>query len=308
MQLTNLSRGWARAVVDVPVPVSVDVNRVSDVLRRVGDEVFADADLHPLLLDPPSVMGVQSIEVDQFQVRVVARTLPGKQFDVGRALRARIAAAFLREGIHLPTALATASADGRRMTAHRPRRSTWVLMGRVPPGAGHSTSWSGPRRRARSGRQPAGAAGADRTRTTPSPTGTRETSPTPSTSRTSQEPTHDADGPDRHDHADRPRDDPADGNRALLAVDLGRVLGALTVRRRRALVVRRQQRPDPAPGRRYAAPPAEAASQDVVPQDPGPRTCTARTPYGRTLRGGEERIDRLAPRARAPPGSGKERA
>ena len=109
VQLTNLSRGWARAVVDVPVPVSVDVNRVSDVLRRVGEDVFGDDELHPLLLDPPSVMGVQSIEVDQFQVRVVARTLPGKQFDVGRALRARIAAAFLREGIHLPTALATAA-------------------------------------------------------------------------------------------------------------------------------------------------------------------------------------------------------
>jgi small conductance mechanosensitive channel len=108
VQLTNLSRGWARAVVDVPVPVSVDVNRVSDILRRVGDEAFADEGLHPLLLDPPSVMGVQSMEVDQFQVRVVARTLPGKQFDVGRALRARIAAAFLREGIHVSTALNTA--------------------------------------------------------------------------------------------------------------------------------------------------------------------------------------------------------
>jgi len=108
VQLTNLSRGWARAVVDVPVPVSIDVNRVSDILRRVGDEAFADEGLHPLLLDPPSVMGVQSIEVDQFQVRVVARTLPGKQFDVGRALRARIAAAFLREGIHVSTALNTA--------------------------------------------------------------------------------------------------------------------------------------------------------------------------------------------------------
>jgi small-conductance mechanosensitive channel len=108
VQLTNLSRGWARAVVDVPVPVSVDVNRVSDILRRVGDEAFADEGLHPLLLDPPSVMGVQSIEVDQFQVRVVARTLPGKQVDVGRALRARIAAAFLREGIHVSTALNTA--------------------------------------------------------------------------------------------------------------------------------------------------------------------------------------------------------
>ena len=35
-------------------------------------------------------MGVESIEVDQFQVRMVARTLPGRQFEVGRILRAMI--------------------------------------------------------------------------------------------------------------------------------------------------------------------------------------------------------------------------
>jgi small conductance mechanosensitive channel len=49
-------------------------------------------------------MGVQSIDMTQFQVRVVARTLPGKQFDVGRALRARIAAGLLRAGINVPPA------------------------------------------------------------------------------------------------------------------------------------------------------------------------------------------------------------
>jgi moderate conductance mechanosensitive channel len=101
-QVTNLSRGWARAVLDVPVPATVDVNRVSDLLRQVGEDAYADPELSPLLLDPPAVMGVQSIDVTQFQVRVVARTLPGKQFDVGRALRARVAAGLLREGINVP--------------------------------------------------------------------------------------------------------------------------------------------------------------------------------------------------------------
>jgi len=112
VQVTNLSRDWARAVVDVPVPASIDVNRVSELLRKVGEEAYDDPELHSLLLDPPSVMGVESIEVDQFEVRLVARTLPGKQFEVGRALRARIAAALLREGIHLPTGLDTAQPSG----------------------------------------------------------------------------------------------------------------------------------------------------------------------------------------------------
>jgi moderate conductance mechanosensitive channel len=105
VQVTNLSRDWARAVVDVPVPVTADVNRVSEVLRGVCEEAFADPGLHRLMLDAPSVMGVESLAVDQFNVRVVARTLPGKQFDVGRALRARITRALLREGLSVAPAV-----------------------------------------------------------------------------------------------------------------------------------------------------------------------------------------------------------
>ncbi len=111
-QVTNLSRDWARAIVDVPVPAAADVNRVSDMLRAIGDEAYKDPDVRPLMLDAPAVMGVQSIDVDHFQIRVVARTLPGKQFDVGRILRARIAAGLRREGINLPANLDTASPSG----------------------------------------------------------------------------------------------------------------------------------------------------------------------------------------------------
>jgi small-conductance mechanosensitive channel len=107
-QVTNLSRDWARAVVDVPVPAAVDVNRVSDLLRLIGDEAYKEPVVRRLLLDPPAVMGVQGLDLDQFQVRLVARTLPGRQFEVGRILRARITAGFRREGINLPAGLETA--------------------------------------------------------------------------------------------------------------------------------------------------------------------------------------------------------
>jgi small conductance mechanosensitive channel len=108
-QVTNLSRDWARAVVDVPVSASVDITRVTEILRSVGDQVFSDPQLRPLLLDTPTVMGVESIEVDQFSIRMVARTLPGKQFDVGRELRARIAVAFREDGITVPSGLEAAA-------------------------------------------------------------------------------------------------------------------------------------------------------------------------------------------------------
>jgi len=65
-----------------------------------------------MMLDPPSVMGVEKIEVDTFSVRMVARTLPGKQFEVGRELRARVASALRREGILVAAELDTRHSTG----------------------------------------------------------------------------------------------------------------------------------------------------------------------------------------------------
>jgi small-conductance mechanosensitive channel len=111
-QVTNMSRDWARAVIDVPVPSTADVNKVREILQRVGTEAHEDESLGELLLDPPSVLGVERMEVDTLLVRVVARTLPGKQFDVGRELRARIAVAFRAAGISVATGLDTAEPVG----------------------------------------------------------------------------------------------------------------------------------------------------------------------------------------------------
>jgi small-conductance mechanosensitive channel len=109
VQVTNLSRDWARAVVDTPLPTDVDLTQVNDLLRKVGVEVYTDEDLKPLLLDAPSVMGVESLTVGVLSVRMVARTLPGKQFEVSRALRARIAMALQEAGIPMASNVSTPS-------------------------------------------------------------------------------------------------------------------------------------------------------------------------------------------------------
>ena len=108
VQVTNLSRDWARAVLDVPVPTGADLVQVSAALQQVGIDAYADPGLRPLLLDTPSVMGVESLQVDQLNIRMVARTLPGKQFDVGRELRSRAATALRAQGLHVPPVLDTA--------------------------------------------------------------------------------------------------------------------------------------------------------------------------------------------------------
>ncbi len=95
----NLSKDWARAVVDIPVATSADLNRVNDVLHQECERARDNPLLGELLLDPPTVMGVESIELETVTLRLVARTLPGKQFEAGRLLRVLVIRALARAGI-----------------------------------------------------------------------------------------------------------------------------------------------------------------------------------------------------------------
>ncbi len=106
VKTVNLSKDWARAVVDIPVSTSVDLNRVNEVLHQECERALDNPLLGELLLDAPTVMGVESIEVDTVTLRMVARTLPGKQFEAGRQLRVLVIRALARAGI-VPAADAT---------------------------------------------------------------------------------------------------------------------------------------------------------------------------------------------------------
>ncbi len=133
----NLSKDWARAVVDIPVPASANLNKVNEVLHGVCETAMEEDSLRELLLDAPQLMGVESIELDTVNLRMLARTLPGKQFEVGRRLRVLVVAALTRAGIATP---ADSPPDGRghRSSGHRRRR-----RGRNagPGGAEEMTSW-----------------------------------------------------------------------------------------------------------------------------------------------------------------------
>ncbi|HTQ16936.1 mechanosensitive ion channel family protein [Mycobacterium sp.] len=99
VKAANLSKDWARAVLDIPVSTTADLNRVNEVLHKECENARDDKVLGELLLDAPTVMGVESIEVDTVTLRLVARTLPGKQFEAGRRLRFLVVQALERAGI-----------------------------------------------------------------------------------------------------------------------------------------------------------------------------------------------------------------
>ncbi len=101
VKATNLSKDWARAVVDIPLPKTVDMGKVNALLQRVGERAYHDPKMSTLLLDAPSLMGIESIDLDRVNLRMVARTLPGKQFEVGRNLRERIVRSLATAGIEV---------------------------------------------------------------------------------------------------------------------------------------------------------------------------------------------------------------
>lgn len=108
----NLSKDWARAVVDIPISTNVNLNRVNAVLHQECEHARDDAVLGELLLDAPTVMGIESIEINTVTLRLVARTLPGTQFEAGRQLRVLVIRALARAGVITAAAAMVGAIDG----------------------------------------------------------------------------------------------------------------------------------------------------------------------------------------------------
>jgi len=101
-QVTNLSKDWSRAVIDIPVAVTEDLELVTSLLRDVVAGMAADPEWSELLLGDPVVAGVETIDVGYVQLRLIARTLPGRQFEVAREIRLRAATALRHAGVASP--------------------------------------------------------------------------------------------------------------------------------------------------------------------------------------------------------------
>ncbi len=99
---TNLTKEWSRAVLEVGVSYEEDVDRVSHVLTEIGQELADDETFGKLVLEPPQVLGIEALTDSQVTIRILAKTLPLKQWEVARELRRRIKMRFDREAIQIP--------------------------------------------------------------------------------------------------------------------------------------------------------------------------------------------------------------
>jgi small conductance mechanosensitive channel len=96
LRVGNMSLGWARAVVDVPIAPETPIEAARQVLLEAAMEVRHDERFEDDILEDPEVWGVETFTKDSLNVRVVARTAPMRQWAVAREMRERIRDAFNR--------------------------------------------------------------------------------------------------------------------------------------------------------------------------------------------------------------------
>lgn len=100
--VSNKTRGWARALLDIGVAYEENVDDVIRVMRDVGRQLWDDAEWRTKLAEEPVVWGVQALADSSVNIRIVANCQPGRQFEVGREIRRRIKNRFDAEGITIP--------------------------------------------------------------------------------------------------------------------------------------------------------------------------------------------------------------
>jgi small conductance mechanosensitive channel len=101
-KVSNLTRGWARVVLDVVVAYKEDPDQVMAVMLDEGRRLYDDPQWRPLLLEEVQVPGIESFGEHGVTIRLLAKTLPLKQWDAARELRRRLKLRFDQEGIDVP--------------------------------------------------------------------------------------------------------------------------------------------------------------------------------------------------------------
>ena len=109
--LANMSRDFSYYVVTVAVAFDAEDDRAVEAMQEAAKVVLQDPELSAHILEPLEVLGVDAFEPGQLVVKARIKTLPLKQWVVGRELRKQIARVFSERGIQMPTPHMTVRLD-----------------------------------------------------------------------------------------------------------------------------------------------------------------------------------------------------
>ena len=100
--LSNMTKDWSAYVMDVAVPYREDTDRVVEVMRRVADELQSEPQYGSAMLEPIEIIGVDAFTESAVIIKARLKTLPIRQWMVGREYRRRLKKAFEGENIEFP--------------------------------------------------------------------------------------------------------------------------------------------------------------------------------------------------------------
>ena len=100
--VTNMSRGFAQAVMDIGVAYRESVDEVLDVMRQVGAAMRNDDTFRGLILEDLEIAGVERLDDSAVVLRCRFKVAPLAQWTVRRAYLQRIKAAFDQRDIEIP--------------------------------------------------------------------------------------------------------------------------------------------------------------------------------------------------------------
>ncbi len=98
----NMTHGWSRALFDIGVAYKEDVDRVMDVIVELGKELRQDPRFRPLILEDPTMLGVDGFADSAVMIKFFIKTRPLQQWAVKRELLRRMKNRFDELGIEIP--------------------------------------------------------------------------------------------------------------------------------------------------------------------------------------------------------------
>ena len=98
----NLSQLWSVAVIDIDVAYDSDLAEVRSILQEAVSEVCTREEFTESVLEPPTVLGVESLGADGITLRVTIKVDPGDQWSIQRAVREHVKVVFDRHNIEIP--------------------------------------------------------------------------------------------------------------------------------------------------------------------------------------------------------------
>jgi moderate conductance mechanosensitive channel len=96
----NKSQHWSRALLDIQVAYTTDIDEASSVIKAVADGIWQEQP--ETILEEPELWGVENLGAHGVDIRLVVKTQPSKQWEVSRLIRERIKSAFDERGIEIP--------------------------------------------------------------------------------------------------------------------------------------------------------------------------------------------------------------